>query len=508
MSPRLQSALGRLPELLSAHVLLSASALALALLIAVPLTLIARRSPPVRTTALGLAGVVQTIPSLALLALFFPLLLALSGISQRVLGQGFSALGFLPALLALTLYALLPMLRNGIAALEAVEPEVLQAARTLGARPAQVLARIEAPLAAPVAMAGVRTAAVWVIGTATLSTPVGQPSLGNYIFTGLQTENAVDVLVGCLAAAGLALVVDALLGLIETGARRGSARLALAGVAALLLGTAAAAAPLLRPEAPAYVVGAKNFAEQFIVAELMGRRLEAAGARVERRDGLGSAVAFRALAGNEIDVYVDYSGTLWTTVLGRTDSPPRAALSAELARELKARHSVHVLGPLGFENAYALAMRRTEAERLGVRTLADLARVAPQLSIGGDIEFFARPEWAAVERAYGLKFAGRRSYQPTFMYRALKSGDVDVISAFSSDGRIAAEDLVLLTDPQGALPPYDALILLAPKRAEDARVIRALQPLVNAVPLAAMQRANYAVDGQGLTPAQAADLLR
>jgi osmoprotectant transport system permease protein len=282
------------------------------------------------------------------------------------------------------------------------------------------------------------------------------------------------VLVGCLAAAGLALVVDALLGLIETGARRGSARLALAGVAALLLGTAAAAAPLLRPEAPAYVVGAKNFAEQFIVAELMGRRLEAAGARVERREGLGSAVAFRALAGNEIDVYVDYSGTLWTTVLGRTDSPPRAALSAELARELKARHSVHVLGPLGFENAYALAMRRTEAERLGVRTLADLARVAPQLSIGGDIEFFARPEWAAVERAYGLKFAGRRSYEPTFMYRALQSGDVDVISAFSSDGRIAAEDLVLLTDPQGALPPYDALILLAPKRAEDARLIRAL----------------------------------
>jgi osmoprotectant transport system permease protein len=140
----------------------------------------------------------------------------------------------------------------------------------------------------------------------------------------------------------------------------------LAGIAGLLLGTAAAAAPLMAGAAApaAYVVGAKNFSEQFILAELMSDRLRSAGAEVERRDGLGSAVAFRALAGNELDVYVDYSGTLWTTVLGRTDTPPRAELNAALARELKARHGVTVLGPLGFENAYALAMRRADAERL------------------------------------------------------------------------------------------------------------------------------------------------
>jgi osmoprotectant transport system permease protein len=252
------------------------------------------------------------------------------------------------------------------------------------------------------------------------------------------------------------------------------------------------------------VIGTKNFSEQYVLGEVMAGRLRQAGAQVARRDGLGSAVAFRALAANEVDAYVDYSGTLWTNVLQRRDLPPRAQLLDELGRELKRRHGVRLLGPLGFENAYALAMRADRARALGVRTLDDLARVAPELTIGGDVEFFARPEWASIEKAYGLRFRARRSYQPTFMYRALQSGEADVISAFSSDGRIAADRLVVLADPKGAIPPYDAVILLSPRRAEDPRLVGALKPLVGAVPVEAMRRANYAVDGRGETPAQAA----
>src|SRR5690606_34789826 len=112
----------------------------------------------------------------------------------------------------------------------------------------------------------------------------------------------------------------------------------------------------------AYVVGAKNFSEQFILAELIGRRLQDRGAQVSRRDGLGSAVAFRALAAGDVDVYVDYSGTLWTNVLGRTDIPPRAQMLEQLGRELRGRYGVTVVGSLGFENAYALAMPRARAQ--------------------------------------------------------------------------------------------------------------------------------------------------
>ncbi len=146
----------------------------------------------------------------------------------------------------------------------------------------------------------------------------------------------------------------------------------------------------------------------------------------------------------------------------------------------------------GFENAYALAMRRARAEALGMLTLDDLARAAPRLTLGADLEFLSRPEWRSVESRYRLDFAARRSYSPTFMYRAVADGSADVITAFSSDGRIAALDLVVLADPRRALPSYDALLLLAP--GTDARAIAALRPLIGAIPVERMRRANLMVD--------------
>jgi osmoprotectant transport system permease protein len=166
----------------------------------------------------------------------------------------------------------------------------------------------------------------------------------------------------------------------------------------------------------------------------------------------------------------------------------------QLTAALKARDGVRVLGPLGFENAYALVMRRDRARALGIITIADLAAHAGELRLGSDFEFLSRPEWAALRGAYGLNFKAERRYQPTFMYKAVGGGEVDVISAFSSDGRIVADDLVVLADPKQALPPYDAVILLAPKRAGDARFTAALQPLIGAIPVEAMRKANLSVD--------------
>jgi osmoprotectant transport system permease protein len=167
---------------------------------------------------------------------------------------------------------------------------------------------------------------------------------------------------------------------------------------------------------------------------------------------------------------------------------------AELRTWLEEEHGIVMLGSLGFENAYGLAMRRDRAEQLGIATLADLAAHASELSMGGDLEFFSRPEWVAVQSAYDLDFARRREFEPTFMYRAVENGEVDVISAFTSDGRIAANDLLVLADPAGAILPYDAIVLIARKRANDDVLQRALMPLVDAIPLALMQEANYRVD--------------
>jgi len=154
-------------------------------------------------------------------------------------------------------------------------------------------------------------------------------------------------------------------------------------------------------------------------------------------------------------------------------------------------------------------MRPDRAAALHVTSLADLAREAPGLTLGSDLEFLSRPEWRAVDAAYRFRFRAKRSFQPTFMYRALAGGDADVISAFSSDGRIAADRLVVLSDPRGAIPPCDAVILVSPKRAGDRRLIGALKPLVGAIPVSAMRAANYSVDRDAdkASPAQAAAML-
>lgn len=509
MDERFAGALRLLPDYLGQHVLLSASALLLGLAVSAPLIVLARRNARVRWPVLTLVSIVQTVPSLALLALFYPLLLALSSLSQKFFGHGFAALGFLPSLLALTLYSMLPIVRNGVTALLNVDPAVMEAARGVGMTPRQSLFRVELPLAMPVIMAGIRTSAVWVIGTATLSTPVGQTSLGNYIFSGLQIENWVSVLFGCFSAVALAVIADQLLALVENGvATRRPVRVWL-GLALLVVGIVAAIVPATHGAKSAYVVGAKSFSEQYILADLMSDRIVRAGSSATQRIGLGSVIAFKALSNDEIDAYVDYSGTVWANVLNRKDSLPRAQMLEEMTRLLKEKYGVTLLGALGFENAYALAMRGDEARSLKVRSIADLASHAGQLRLGTDFEFLARPEWAALRDSYGLAFREERQYQSTFMYRAVASHEVDVISAFSSDGRIAAYDLVVLEDAKQVILPYDAIVLLAPRRANDATLRGALMPLIGAVPIEQMREANQMVDRDEnkVSPAQAAKWL-
>jgi osmoprotectant transport system permease protein len=506
LDPRFAEALARLPDYLGQHVVISVTALALGLAISLPLAILATRSARLRWPLLAFASVIQTIPGLALLALFYPLLLGLSALTEAIFGAGFSALGFLPSVLALTLYSMLPVLRNTITGIEGIDPAVKAASLGVGMTRRQALFIVELPLALPVIMAGIRTAAVWVIGTATLSTPVGQTSLGNYIFAGLQTQNWVSVLFGCFAAAILALVVDQLLALMENGvAARRRMRVALGGLG-LALVLAAALVPGWSRPAATYSIGAKTFTEQYILASLIQDRLRANGMSAARRDGLGSTVIFNALASGEIDVYVDYSGTIWANHMRRDDIQPREQVLKELGEWLRKERGIEMLGSLGFENAYALAMRRDRAEELGIRTIDDLARHASELNIGGDYEFFDRPEWSALRDAYGLKFRRQRQMDSTFMYGAVVNGEADVISAFSSDGRIARFDLLVLDDPRQALPPYDAVLLLAPQRANDKVLKDTLAPLVGRIDVELMRAANLRADRdeEKETPAQAA----
>ena len=491
--------LNLLPGFLSQHVLLSVSALAIGLCISLPLGVLASRWRRLEGVVLGVAGVIQTVPSLALLALMVPLM---------------GMIGWWPALTALVLYSMLPVLRGTVLGLQGVDRAALDAATGLGMTPWQRLIRVELPLAGPSIIGGIRTATVWVVGIATLATPVGQTTLGNFIFAGLQTQNRTAVIVGCIAAAALALLLDGTIRLAEISVRQRNGKLAVVSLAILGGLTLGSAVPMLRDSWTGemgsnrqLIVGAKTFSEQYVLAELLAQRLEDAGLKVTTRTGLGSQVAFDALKSDAIDCYVDYSGTLWTNVLKQTSFPPRDTLNHELAVELESRFGVKVVGVLGFENTYALAVPKRLADRLGLRTVSDLAAIAGDLAIGGDVEFFARPEWTRARDLYKLNFRNIVGLDSTLMYAAADEGKVDVIAAFSTDGRIASRDLVVLDDDRRAFPPYEATILVSPRAAKDPRVMECLAQLVGTIDTRSIRLANENVDVKKIAPRVAADRL-
>ena len=506
--------LALLPGYLTAHLQLSLLALLFGTLISMPLGIWITRRPSLAQGVLATVGVVQTIPSLALLALMVPALAALSALTTSSFGFELRSIGFLPALIALTLYSMLPIVQTTVAGINGVDPALSEAALGVGMTERQKLLRVELPLALPVMVAGVRMATVWVVGTATLSTPVGATSLGNYIFSGLQTRNLSAVLVGCVAAAGLAVLLDQVIRTLELGVRarrRGLLALAASVMGALYVFTAGSfvwermGEPVRR-----VAIGSKTFTEQYILSEFLSLWIENETGRPTRAvQSLGSTVLFDALRAGDVDLYVDYSGTIWATILERDGlARSRASVLQEVREALLEEYGVVVAAAFGFENTYALAMREDLALELGVRSISDLVAVAGSLEIGGDYEFFVRPEWKALRDTYGLGFRVQRSMDSSLMYQAAASGEVDVISAFSTDGRIAAFELRLLEDDRGVIPPYDAIVLVGPRLAREAPdVVRALQRLEGSLDESAIQRLNLEVDERGRGPGEVARTL-
>ena len=522
MSPRLTLLFEQLPDLLGGHLTLAVPAIFIGVLISLPLGVLCVKSATIRGPVMSLVSLVQTVPSIALLAI----MVALLG----------GTIGYWPAFIALLIYSILPIIRNTIVGLESVDPAMREAAKAVGMRPLQQLFRVELPLAFPVILAGIRTATVWVVGIATLSTPVGAPSLGNYIFSGLQLRDWQRVIFGCVATMTLSLVLDQLIAVIETSIqtrRKTSLVLAMCGIVGLVaigiipsvLGPEAAGFSKLQEkgndseksdssgplrttlEGQVVRIGAKGFTEQFILAEILREKIEDAGGTPEVLSNMGSTIVFNALAKNTVDVYVGYTGTIWSTVLKETEPISRIAMRAAVAGRLYDEYGIVLAGALGFENTYALVARRQTVQRYGLRQIGNLTPVAKDLRIGGDPEFFGRPEWQRVRNLYALSDITEVGMDSTFMYQAVADGQVDVAAGFSTDGRIEAFDLAVLNDPKEAFPPYDAVLLLSPRAAKNRDLVHVLEPLLNQISVAAMRTANRRVDEDGVTPRVAADSL-
>jgi osmoprotectant transport system permease protein len=371
--------------------------------------------------------------------------------------------------------------------------------------PSQRLRMVELPLALPVILAGLRIAAVVSVGTATIAAAVGAGGLGTYVFRGIATLDTRLILAGAIPAALLALVTDALLGAVEKSRRPARAAALLAAGAALAAFLAFAATGTSRQRA--VVVGSKNFTEQVILGEIVAAVLEDRGFQVDRRLNLGGTkVCHEAVTSGQLDVYVEYTGTALTDILKKAARQDPAAVLEEV-RSAYGTVGLRVGTPLGFNNTYALVMRRQEAERRGIRRISDLASHAAVLRVGLFGEFLERQDgMPGLLQTYGFRLGVRpKEMDLGLIYQALSAGQVDLVVGSATDGLIAALDLIVLEDDRHYFPPYDAVPVMNEARlARHPGLAAALESLGGRIDEASMRRMNHAVDGERLAPADVA----
>ncbi len=481
-------------RLLGQHVALVVVSTAVAVIIGVPVGIMAARRPRVGGPLTAAASIAQTIPSLALFGFLLPLPL-IGGIGART------------ALAALILYALLPIIRTTSAGLRSIDPAILEAADAMGMTSRQRLVRVELPLALPTIIAGVRVAAVIGVGTVTIAAAIGAGGLGEYIYRGLSMVDATVILAGAVPVAALAMAADGLLFLLERAWswRRRRGRTPRAAIAAVLLVCAAATALIAYPRDARIVVGSKNFTEQVILGEMMAQAIERyAGLPVDRRLNLGGTfICDRAIQTGDIDLYVEYSGTALTAVFKQPVTRDPGAVLADI-RTLYANTGRSMLSPLGFNNTFAILVRRADAEARGLTRLSQLSAHAPGWRAAFGYEFLERADgYPGLAAAYGLRFSEPpRVMDLTLIYRALADGQVDVVAGDTTAGLIAALDLTALEDDRQYFPPYDAVpVVHAATLLRHPEIGAALSRLAGRVSAAEMRRMNFAVDAERQDPA-------
>ncbi len=485
---------------LAEHMALSGTALVIAFALGLLLAVLTHRRRVLWGPLLAVAGMLQTVPGIALLVIMMAL---------------FGRIGALPALWALVLYALLPIVQNALVGLNGLPPALGEAARGLGLSRWQRLWLVQLPLAVPTILAGLRIAAVQTVGLATLAAFVGAGGLGQFINRGLFLSDTRLILLGAIPAALLALYLYFLLGLLERAAtpvcslKQRRWALGLAGaMLTLALGGILWLPGTHAPAADTVTVGSKNFTEQLIVAEMVAQQIEThTKLHVVRRFGLGgSSVMQQALRDGAIDMGVEYSGTALRAILHRPVPTDRRAVLPLVQQAYTQQFGLRWLAPLGFDNSYELAVRTDDARLAGVRSISALVQQAPQLTAAFDFEFAERDDgYAGLQRAYGLHFGKVVDMHPDLLYAALRAGNADVISAYATDGRMAQPGLRALADDRHFFPPYAASVVVS---AACLQAHPELGPVLDALSgkldNARMRALNAAVDSRQMRVEQAA----
>ncbi|MFD2043802.1 osmoprotectant update ABC transporter permease/substrate-binding subunit OpuFB [Ornithinibacillus salinisoli] len=478
-----QNRQSELIQALFEHIQISFIALFFAVIIAIPLGIYLTKKARLAESIIGITAVLQTIPSLALLGLFIPLF----------------GIGKVPAIIALVIYALLPILRNTYTGIKEVNSSLIEAAMAMGMNTTKRLMKVELPLAMPVIMAGIRTSMVLIVGTATLAALIGAGGLGDIILLGIDRNNSALIVIGAIPAALLAVMFDLLLRGMEKLSYKKS--LATIGIIVVLAISISLVPNLIKGSQETIVIGGKLGSEPEILINIYKILIEdETKLEVELEPSLGKTpFLFNALQSGSIDIYPEFTGTVVSQFLKETAvSNDRQEVYQQARDGLLEDFNLVLLEPMQYNNTYALAVPQSFAENHNLDTISDL-RGIEEVKAGFTLEFTDREDgYLGIQKLYNLEFPNLVTMEPKLRYTAIEQGDINLIDAYSTDSELRRYNLKVLKDNKELFPPYQGAPLLRKDTLEKyPEIENILNQLAGKITDEQMREMNYQVAVEG-----------
>ena len=474
------------------HILISLLAISIASVLGIILGIIISEYRKFSGLILGTVNILYTIPSIALLGFF----ITITGVGNTT------------ALIALIIYALLPIIRSTYTGIVNINPLIIEASEGMGSTKLQQLFKVKLPLALPVLMSGIRNMVTMTIALAGIASFVGAGGLGVAIYRGITTNNSVMTFLGSLLIAILALIFDFILGLIEkrlTNYKRVkykiNPKLIILGLFIVIFG---AYFSLNSKKDKTINIATKPMTEGYILGQMLTELIEQdTDLKVNITNGVGGGTSniHPAIVKGEFDLYPEYTGTSWEAVLKKEASYDESKFD-ELQKEYKEKYNLEYVNLYGFNNTYGLAVNKDIAEKYNLKTYSDLAKVSNNLIFGAEYDFFEREDgYKELQKVYNMDFKKKIDMDIGLKYQAMKDKKIDVMVIFTTDGQLAISDVVVLEDDKKMYPSYRAgTVVRSEILSEYPELKPVLEKLNNILDDKTMADLNYQVESEGKKP--------
>lgn len=474
------------------HILISLLAISIASVLGIILGIIISEYRKFSGLILGAVNILYTIPSIALLGFF----ITITGVGNTT------------ALIALIIYALLPIIRSTYTGIITINPLIIEASEGMGSTKLQQLFKVKIPLALPVLMSGIRNMVTMTIALAGIASFVGAGGLGVAIYRGITTNNSAMTFLGSLLIAILALVFDFILELIEkrlTNHKRVkykiNPKLIILGLFIVIFGVYFS---LNSKKDKTINIATKPMTEGYILGQMLIELIEQdTDLKVNITNGVGGGTSniHPAIVKGEFDLYPEYTGTSWETVLKKENGYDESKFD-ELQKEYKEKYNLEYVNLYGFNNTYGLAVNKDIAEKYNLKTYSDLAKVSNNLIFGAEYDFFEREDgYKELQKVYNMNFKKQIDMDIGLKYQAMKDKKIDVMVIFTTDGQLAISDVVVLEDDKKMYPSYRAgTVIRSEILSEYPELKPVLEKLNDILDDKTMADLNYQVESEGKKP--------